>query len=206
MSTTHVLIITDMSGSMSKLAADVRGGFNSYIEDLRKDTDATYKATVTLFDHRYMPLCAAATLDQVPALDDHNYVPAGSTALLDAVGRTIGQFDQATTLEPDDRVLLVIQTDGQENSSIEWKFAAISKLITAKEATGQWSVNYLGAGKDSWDQANAMGINSANYINTADTSAGTIASYSGLATATRSYSKGASGQSVGDTLRGVAGV
>jgi len=204
--TTHVLIVTDMSGSMSKLAADVRGGFNSYIDDLRNDTDGDYRVTATLFDHRYMPLCTNATLVQVPALDEHNYVPAGSTALLDAVGRTVGTFEQATTLADDDRVLLVIQTDGYENSSIEWNFAGVSKLINTREATGKWSVTYLGAGKDSWDQASLMGINRSQYVNTADSSIGTANTYSGLATATRAYSKGASGQSVAETVRGVAGI
>lgn len=204
--TIHVLIVTDMSGSMSKLAEDVRGGFNSYIADLRKDTDATYRVTVCLFDHRYMSLCVNAPLDQVPALDDRNYVPTGSTALLDAVGRTVGLFEQATTLEDDDRVLLVIQTDGAENASIEWRFPAINTLLTTREATGKWSVVYLGTGKDSWSQAGAMGINRSHYVNTGDTSAGTAATYSGLATATRSYSKGATGEAAAETLRGVAGI
>lgn len=206
MGTTYVLMISDMSGSMTYLAEDVRGGFNTYITGLREDTDADYRVSVTLFDHRYMPLCVAAALDQVPELTEDNYQPAGSTALLDAVGRTIGSFDLSVTLAGDDRVLVVIQTDGKENASTEWTYDGVKKLIETREATGKWSVTYLGAGRDSWDQAAAMGVNRSQYVNTANTAEGTAASYFGLSTATRNYAAGQSGEEAAAIVRGVAGV
>lgn len=204
--TTHVLMIVDMSGSMAALAADVRGGFNTYLNGLREDTNADYKISVTLFDHRYMPLCTAATVERAPELTDANYQPAGSTALLDAVGRTVGAFDQATTLADGDRVLVVIQTDGYENASQEWSFPDVTKLIETREATGAWSFTYLGAGADSWDQAAKMGVNRAQYVNTAKTAAGTTATYSGLTTATRAYAGGRSAAESAEIIRGTAGV
>ncbi len=203
MSTTHVLMIADMSGSMHQLADDVRGGFNAYIAGLREDTDNTYKVTVALFDHRYMPLCTAVDLTDVPTLTSDNYEPAGSTALLDAVGLTVTGL--TAPLEPGDKVLVVIQTDGKENASEEWTFRAVADLIKSRTAAGNWDFTYLGAGVDSWDQAAMMGIGRAMYVNTANTSEGTAATYTSLVGATRNYAGGQSGAEAVREIRETAG-
>jgi len=190
--TTHVLMIVDMSGSMGDLAADVRVGFNTYVTDLA-DQPGTYRLTATLFDQRYMPLCADAELSAVPKLTPANYSPAGMTALLDAVGRTVGDFETRVQLGGTDRVLVVIQTDGHENASTEWTWEAIQRLIKDREATGRWSFVYLGAGADTWSQASRMGVDRNSYVNTSATSRGTRSTYDGLTRGTVSFAAGASG-------------
>lgn len=202
--TTHVLLVTDMSGSMGHLADDVRGGFNTYVAGL-KGKPGSYRLTATLFDQRYMPLCVDADLATVPELTGDNYSPAGSTALLDAVGRTVGEFETRAKLGDADRVLVVIQTDGQENASREWTWAAVQGLIKDREATGKWSFVYLGAGADTWDQANRMGVAGANYVGTHATSAGTRATYDSLVGATTAYAAGADGARTARRIRDEAG-
>lgn len=191
---THVLPITDMSGSMSPLADDVRGGFNAYVDELRADTDRHYRLTVTLFDTEFIPLCTAAELPDVPRLTEANYRPRGMTALLDAVGKTITEFESATTLGDDDRVLVVVQTDGAENRSREYTSATVAALIKEREATGKWSFVFLGAGPDTWRQADAMGFARGSTVSLDASADATRGSYSGLAGATRSYSRGGSAE------------
>lgn len=192
--TTHVLPIVDMSGSMGHLADDVRGGFNTYVEELRADTEKNYRLSVTLFDTEFIPLCVGAELCDVPELTAANYRPRGMTALLDAVGKTITEFESATTLGDDDRVLVVVQTDGQENRSREYTAAAVAALIKEREATGKWSFVFLGAGPDTWRQADAMGFAHGSTVSLDASSQATRGSYSGLGDATRSYSRGGSAE------------
>jgi uncharacterized protein YegL len=197
--TTHVLFVTDMSGSMHDLAEDVRGGFNTYLADLRKDVEANgtdYRMSVTVFDTRFMPLCVAAELADVPDFTQANYAPTGMTALLDAVGRTVGEFDTATTLGDDDRVLLVIQTDGGENSSREWTWEKIRTLLDERERTGKWSIVYLGQGVTAWEQGSRFGA-STQVVGVAGTSKGTASSYSGLSMATVVYAETGVARDVG---------
>jgi hypothetical protein len=203
--TTHVLMCVDMSGSMATLAGDVRGGFNTYVADLAKDT-ARYRFTVTLFDTELIPLCVKVKPGDVPQLTAANYAPRGMTALLDAVGKTVTEFEAANpTLAEGDRVLLVIQTDGLENSSREFTFDSVKKLITEREAGGRWTVVYLGAGADTWNQAARMGVANRNYVNTAASSVGTRSSYSGLTSGTTAYAAGAQSVAVAAAVAGEPG-
>lgn len=191
--TTHVLMIVDMSGSMAPLAEDVRGGFNTYLDDLAKD-GGTYRLTVTLFDDRFESLCVAAKLADVPRLTEANYKPRAMTALLDAVGKTVAEFDSRVPVLADgDKVLVVVQTDGHENASREFSREQIAALIKAKEATGRWSFMYLGAGADAWSQAGGMGFAANTTLRSAHTSGATRSTYTGLTQASIAYSAGATG-------------
>lgn len=201
--TTHVLFVIDMSGSMRGLAEDVRGGFNSYVEGLRADKERRYRLTAAVFDDKYEVLCTAAKLADVPRLDDGNYRPRGMTALLDAIGKTVAEFDTRVPTLPDgDRALLVVQTDGHENASKEFRREQIADLIKEREATGRWSCLFLGAGPDAWAQAGGMGFAASQTVRTAATSEGTQASYAALGTASRLYSRGGTGAATAASVVG----
>lgn len=191
--TTHVLMVTDMSGSMTAVADDVRTGFNEYLTELRS-SDAEFRVSVTLFDTVLIPLCTAARLVDVPRLTGRNYAPRGMTALYDAMGRTMAEFDTARPeLGPDERVLMVIQTDGVENSSTRYTAARIRRMIAAREATGQWAFLYLGAGAAAWREGQNLGLRPDQLIRTGTTAADTRSAYRGLSVAATAYSRGASG-------------
>lgn len=206
--TTYVLVVTDMSGRMSGLEVEIRAGLNNYIADLRKDKEANgtrYRVSLTVFDTKFEPLCTAARLSEVPELTVANYQPRGMTALLDAVGKTVMEFGTAVTLTKEDRVLLVIQTDGQENSSQEFSWETIKSLLEAKEKTGQWAIVYLGQGVNAWGQGQRFG-QGVQVVNSSNTKGSTSAHYSGLTMSTLDYSKGGSSRSVGETIANTPGV
>lgn len=196
--TTHVLMVIDRSGSMHIVADDVRGGFNAYLENLEQDTAVTYRITTALFDDNYALMGVGLAPQDVIRLNQRTYRPGGSTALLDAIGRIISDFERSTELRPRDRVLLVVQTDGEENASREYKVEQIRKMITEREATGVWGAVFMGAGPDTWKQAGGMGFStSTSYARTSEDTRNT---YDGLTKMSGAFSRGAStGQAVTDS-------
>lgn len=186
--TTHVLMVVDMSGSMYALAEDVRGGFNSFLSEQEKDADEL-SFTVTLFDQEFISLCVAETWAATPRLDRDNYNPRGMTALLDAVGKTIVEFESSAGLGAEDKVLVVVQTDGNENASSEFSKERIAEMIAEREKTGKWSFVFLGAGPNTWRQAGQMGFQRANTVSYA--TGQTVNSYTGISRGREKFSKGA---------------
>jgi uncharacterized protein YegL len=204
--TTHVLMVVDMSGSMAGLAADVRGGFNEYVNTLKADTEMQYRLTVTVFDTEFISLAVDAPLADVPELDAVNYSPRGMTALNDAIGKTLAEFDaKHGKVKKTERVLVVIQTDGQENSSREFTTDHVKALIGEKDKSDRWAFIFLGAGPSAWTSGHAYGLGHST-IATNQTGAGTRSTYSGLAMASASYSRGASAGETFSVLAETEGV
>jgi hypothetical protein len=197
--TTHIIAITDMSGSMFSVAEDVRGGFNTYIAALDRDTP--YTVTAVVFDTVVENLCVGFAPDDVPEMTVDNYSPRGNTALYDSIGQAVAAFNKRIPVLPDgDRVMVVIQTDGRENSSHEWTSAAVKALITEREATGLWSFTYIGLGFDDWNQAAGIGISLDSYVVHTNSSRDSARTMTGLSRGTARYAAGAGGQSVAASI------
>lgn len=109
-----------------------------------------------------MDIYTARPLEDVKPFTISDYVPGGMTALHDAIGRSIRATERAE--RSDDRVIVVIMTDGHENSSHEWNKRSILKLIEEKRADG-WDFVYLGAGEESWAGAMDLGFEKNQVIN-----------------------------------------
>jgi uncharacterized protein YegL/transcriptional regulator with XRE-family HTH domain len=181
---TLVSVILDKSGSMSTKVQDVIGGFNTYIEELKKDTASEFKFTLTLFDTDFEEKYLGEPLDKVQPLDTKTYEPSGNTALNDAIGRTIRLIEND---KPTGKVIVVIMTDGEENSSHEFSHQAVKQLIEARQKDG-WAFIFLGASPDAWNQGMSYGITHSNVAHYDPTQyQGT---YANVARATTSASAG----------------
>ena len=182
---TLVNVILDKSGSMSTKVKDVIGGFNTYIAELRKDTAMEYSFTLTLFDTNFSEMYLAEPLSKVQDLDTETYQPGGGTALNDAIGRTIKLVESDT--RKSDKIITVIMTDGEENSSAEYSTEAVKALIERKEKEG-WAFIFLGASLNAFQQGAAFGISAANTAHY-DTQ-NYVETYAALGHATASASAG----------------
>lgn len=155
-----VNVILDKSGSMASKQNDVIHGFNAYVDGLDKEDKVDYLFSLTLFDTQVAYRDVALPLAQIKKLDDRSYVPGGNTALNDAIGITVRKVDAE---RPEvDKIVTVIMTDGEENSSREWTHDAVRALIDQKEKEGNWTFVFLGAAPDAWDQGKSLGIAAAN--------------------------------------------
>lgn len=123
-------------------------GFNELING-QKNEPGTARVTLAQFDNVYEVVYQNKPLDEVPPL---NLQPRGMTALNDGIGRLVTEIgSELAALKEDERpglVVVVIMTDGLENSSREWTAATIKELITQQEAGYGWKFIFLGSGID----------------------------------------------------------
>jgi uncharacterized protein YegL len=170
----HVLFVIDSSGSMESKASDVRGGFNSYVQKLREDTASAYRLTAVTFDTQVTTLFTDVTLEKTPPLDETNYRPGGNTALFDALGVSLAELTSAIRKADrpygEERALVIVMTDGEENSSHRFTKEQIVGEMKLREAAGNWTFVYLGADQDAWAAAEGLGF-----------AAGNVAAYAGHA-------------------------
>jgi uncharacterized protein YegL len=137
----EVIFILDQSGSMSPLQTETINGFNSFIENQKKETGET-KITTILFNTSYTILHSGINLKKIPDLTNEDYCPMGCTALLDAIGKTIIDVGVRLNGTPEDqrpsKVLMIITTDGEENASKEFKLEQIKEMIQHQTNTYSW--------------------------------------------------------------------
>lgn len=169
---TEILCILDRSGSMASIKNDTIGGFNSFIKD-QKEVEGAARLTLAQFDGQYEIVYQGLDIQEVPNLDSTVFVPRGSTALLDAIGKTL--TEQKARIQKDawaDKVIVVILTDGEENSSREYNFDTI-KTLTQSAQNEQWSFIYLGANQDAFSVAANFGIDTKSALNSVSSYAAT---------------------------------
>ena len=160
---TLIYLLVDRSGSMERIASDVVGGINAFFDTQREaGTDGT-TATLIQFDSQdpHHVLWAGRPLAEVRPIGPGDFVPRGGTPLLDAIGRAIGLVDrevaEADAIGAEILVEFAIVTDGEENSSTEFRLDAIRQMIEDRRARG-WTVSYLSADANAFADAQQMGI------------------------------------------------
>lgn len=192
---TEILVITDRSGSMDRIRADVIGGFNAFVRDQQAQPGLA-KLTHAQFDNEYSVLLQGVPLDQVPALTEATYVPRGGTALYDAIGRTLNEQGARIKAEAwAELVVVAIITDGEENASREYQLDQVRSMTAHAEGHG-WKFLYLAANQDAFAAAAHLGLSGAVASNFAASAAGTARAYDTMKSATTSLRSGASADSV----------
>jgi uncharacterized protein YegL len=180
-----------MSGSMGPRRADTIGGFNSYVADLRKDTDFDYRLTTVVFADESKTLYTDLPLAQVEDLTEKTYAPGGSTALYDALGKAIGELTGAVKTEDkpygEDKVLVLIFTDGEENASRSYTRMDITGNIMKRQDAGNWNFVYLGVGIDGFQEGSKIGTQSTQSFSPKDLIGGNY--FSAASASTTGYSR-----------------
>ncbi len=160
---TEIAVVLDKSGSMGSCVNDTIGGFNTFLEDQKK-VQGTANFTLMQFDTNYHIIHDGIDIQNAKFLDNKNYNPSGMTALHDAVGRTINSIGQRLDKMPDhekpEHVIIVIITDGEENSSVEFQKDNIASMIKHQQEKYNWKFTFLGADIDAWDIARSLNIDS----------------------------------------------
>jgi uncharacterized protein with von Willebrand factor type A (vWA) domain len=134
----NVYILLDRSGSMQNLWAEAIGSINAYVEKLPKETDV-YMA---VFDNEYDVVRQSKAGSWKPVTNTE-VSPRGMTALYDASARIM----QRAIDDNSEKTILVVMTDGEENSSQNFKQADV-KNLTAKIDAKKWELIFLGANFD----------------------------------------------------------
>lgn len=173
---TELVFILDKSGSMSGLEKDTIGGYNSMLEQQRK-VDGECVITTVLFDNCYELLHDRIDIRAVTPISEREYFVGGSTALLDAIGKTIHKIGTAQKNTAEDyraeKVMFVIITDGEENSSRQYSSMQVKKMIQRQKERYGWEFIFLGANIDAVETAGRFGIDADRAVDYVPDSEGT---------------------------------
>ncbi|NLZ14312.1 MAG: VWA domain-containing protein [Thermotogaceae bacterium] len=158
---TELVFILDKSGSMGGLERDTISGFNAMLEK-QHAVEGACRVTTVLFDTDFVLLHDGLDIGAVRPITEKDYCVGGSTALLDAIGDTVYRIEnrQMNNVENRraDKVMFVIITDGEENSSREYSAQDIRQIIENRKQRGGWEFIFLGANIDAIGTAARLGI------------------------------------------------
>lgn len=186
---TELVFILDKSGSMAGLEKDTIGGFNSMLQK-QKALDGECRITTVLFDNRYELLHDRIDIRAVSPMTDREYQVGGSTALLDAIGLTVQKLVsvQKNTAEEyrAEKVMFVIITDGEENSSRVFSADRVKKMIETEKRYG-WEFVFLGANIDAVETASRFGISADRTVDYVPDAAGTELNFQAMSEAVASF-------------------
>lgn len=185
---TEIVFILDRSGSMSGLEADTIGGFNSMMEQQKKEKGEAYVSTV-LFDNQCEVLHDRVPINNVSKLTEKDYYVRGCTALLDAVGgavRHIGNVHKyAREEDRPEKTLFVITTDGMENASVAYGYEKVKRMIERQQKKYGWEFIFIGANIDAVETAGNFGIPKKRAVDYVHDSVGTTNVFASINKAVR---------------------
>lgn len=177
---TSINVVIDRSGSMGDLVSDTIGGFNKFLAD-QKTVPGTAALSLCTFSTDYTLLHDFKDLNEVSNLDEYTYRTGGGTALLDALGTLIDETGKKlAAMQEEERpckVIFLVITDGQENSSRKYTKTKIKEMISHQEEVYNWSFIFMGANMDAVGEGSTIGIRAQNAINYSSTSVGTSKLY-----------------------------
>lgn len=187
---TSVNVIIDQSGSMAGLTNDTIGGFNTFLAE-QKNVPGDVAFTLCLFSTDYRLVHDCVKLDKVPDLTTKTYRPNGGTALLDAMGTTIDEVGKKLAAMPEEerpsKVIFLIVTDGEENSSRRYTLEQIRSMVTHQRETYSWEFVFMGANIDAIAAGTSLGVSAANSVNYVASAAGTHQLYGSVSRSLGSY-------------------
>ena len=143
------VIILDESGSMSSIYKPTIQSMNEVISGIRKSQnefpEQRHYVTIVTFEGSG-PEGVKTRRDRVPVqtvedFTEMDYCPGGCTPLYDAMGLSISKLN--AMVESDDKVLVTVITDGEENCSTEWTLKMIRTLIE-KLKKENWTFTLIG--------------------------------------------------------------
>ena len=153
---TDITMILDRSGSMGRIHEQVIRSFNDFLTE-QKAVEGEAKISLIQFDDQYEVNYEGIDIQKAEDLNATTYMPRASTALNDAIGRTITNM-KVRLKETNDKVVVVITTDGMENASVEFRRAQIREMIKECEEKLGWKFMYLAADDASFDEYEDMGM------------------------------------------------
>lgn len=162
---TKLVLIVDRSGSMSVMKTEAENAINNFIRE-QKQVPGEADLSLVLFDNEITKPISNLSLSLVSP--EVVIQPRNSTALLDAIGHTINEVGRSLANMPEydrpNKIVFVIMTDGEENSSRIFNSEQIRSMITHQSSKYNWQFIFLGANQDACLVAKSIGIiNSSNF-------------------------------------------
>jgi hypothetical protein len=158
----HSYVLLDRTGSMGGIWDEALGSVNAYVDALSKPEgglapDPGEKVTLAVFDHhsglQFDVIRKGVLLADWKTVTNEDATPRGMTPLFDALARTVALAEA----DNPDRAVIVVMTDGEENSSQEVTKDGAKAALDRARARG-WEVVFLGADFAKFADAGAVGV------------------------------------------------
>lgn len=133
-----VYILLDRSGSMASMWSEALGGINGYVSGI-KNADIMLAA----FDTVGYDVIRNTSAKNWKPVTNEDVQPRGGTPLLDAAGRIMHNMLDSGA----ERAILVVVTDGEENSSQKFRTSEV-KALTTQLQNKDYEIVFLGANFD----------------------------------------------------------
>ena len=111
----HIIILLDVSYSMSAHINDFVYALNNFIKKLRS-TPQTYKLTLGEFNTQLNFITEYNDIESLQEFSVKDFKIQGTTALFDAICNTIKYISRNTNIKPKNTKMFII-TDGDDNAS-----------------------------------------------------------------------------------------
>jgi len=168
---TYYQLILDKSGSMQSCREDTIASFNEQIQMIKR-LDKKYPEqeilySLTVFNEEVQFPIKDVSINKVKEISSSMYKPNGMTALYDAIGKSVIALENRIkdVVDKDEAsVVVVIVTDGHENSSTTFDYETIRRLIGNLEEHPNWTFSYLGATLDAVEIARSLNIKENNSM------------------------------------------
>lgn len=174
---THLCLVVDRSGSMQTIYKDMNGAIQTLLDD-QAALDGTIRVDVVLFD---------TTIDVAhenvhPSDVRHDLIePRGMTALNDAIGVAIKRLGNKFKIMDEgnrpSKVIVVVVTDGGENSSREYTAEQIKAMVTEQTDQWGWQFTYLAANVDAFATGSTYGFAANQTLQYVPTASGATNSF-----------------------------
>jgi uncharacterized protein YegL len=201
-----VFVALDRSGSMGgEKWTNAIDSLNEYVKGLQKE-EISGDITVIAFDSdgmlggdvkaRLTPIAESADITYFKRIDPDVLYPAGGTPLYDAAGHVMNLALEKNSK----RTVVVILTDGEENTSKEYTQAKIKEKVKALEEK-KWEVIFLGANFDVTTYTQNSGLASTKMRNfDLNNQVQRTAMYSDLTASTTAYAKTGAAMNLAETV------
>ena len=193
----NIRIVLDRSGSMKGSEKVTIDALNTYLSDIKK-TGVKGLITLNTFDSISIDTpINEVHIDDLQGFSLNLLEPRGSTPLFDAIGYAIFSLQNINIdSRSDDKKVLVIVTDGRENSSREYNYANISEMIKEKEDSG-WLIIYLGADHDVFRQARSLNFSQERIMKYSKKDS--VDTFKAVSRTTKDFSRGTGNKSISFT-------
>ena len=149
---TYYHLVLDRSGSMASCWQEVSQVIDKQLLDLKRVQEENASSELIFsfcaFNNE-LRFAQDLMLVAQARMDWELIFPNGSTSLNDAIGESIAYVKNkagAALSDADADVIVLVMTDGYENSSQVYSAKAAKELMEACEETGKWNFLFLGAG------------------------------------------------------------
>ena len=153
---TEIICILDASGSMYPNTESTIDGFNKFILS-QKDINPDAKITLVLFNDNLSVIKNRQKIKDSKPLTTEEYKASGTTAMNDAIGITLSKCLEAQENFTDMKNMVLIMTDGLENSSKSWTALGVKDLIAKCKSKG-WEFIFMGTNIDTFSTGESLGL------------------------------------------------